>query len=277
MTDGSASLYGADLHLHTIFSDGLYKPAGLVEAAVGRRLRAVAVTDHDAVAGVAPTRDAAEGSGVEIVPGIELGTPLGYNEIHIVGLFIDETRPSLMKALVGIRDERRARVRESVRRLERLGIHVSAEKLIADVAPAAPGRVHLATALVKAGASPSVQAAFDRYIGNGMPAYVRRSYPSQEEAIDIIHQAGGVAVFAHPRLTDQDDEIRRLADVGLDAVEVKHPYHSQAVEERYRRLCALYGLLPSGGSDCHGRGAPLIGQSPLSDEELEALRNAAGR
>ena len=275
MTGAPSRLYGADLHLHTVYSDGLYTPEELARTAAERRLRAVAVTDHDAVGGVGPTREAAAESGVEVVPGIEFGTPHGFREIHILGLFIDPSRPAFREALERIRAQRRRRTVESVRRLGRMGVYVNLEEILEDAAPGSPGRWRLAKALCEAGVVPSVNAAFQRYLGNGMPAYVPRSFPTGGEAIEIIHAAGGLAVMAHPRLTALDDEIPRLAEAGLDGVEVAHPAHPASAEERYRRLCALYGLLPSAGTDCHGRGVCMMGRSRLSDGDFDRLCEAA--
>ncbi|HRU04411.1 MAG TPA: PHP domain-containing protein [Candidatus Brocadiia bacterium] len=268
---------GADLHVHTLHSDGLYTPETLVATAVERLLRAVAVTDHDTVAGVTPCRQAAEGTGLEVVAGVEFGSPHGFNEIHIVGLFVDVENPALRTAVARILEERKGRTLESVRRLGRLGKHVSASQLFESAAPAAPGRAHVARALVESGGAPSLRAAFQRYLANGMPAHVPRSYPTFQQAIEVIHQAGGVAVYAHPQLTNEDRLIPEMVEAGLDAIEVRHPCHPGNVEERYRALCANHGLLPSGGTDCHGHGQGLMGVARISDEELEALRAAALR
>jgi len=269
--------YGADLHLHTIYSDGIYTPESLVRTAIQRRLRAVAVTDHDSVSGVARTCEAAVDTGLEVVPGIELAVPYGDTELHIVGLFLDIDRDSLRRSLVEIRARRRARIVESVRRLGRLGVHVNAENVFANAEPGLPGRVHLAHALVASGAVPSFQAAFQRYLGNGKQAYVERRWPSIEKAVEILHDAGGAAVFAHPLLTDRDRVIPKLVVAGLDAIEVTHPSHSADHRARYREICLKYDLLPCAGSDCHGT-APaggLIGTARLPDEDFFALKRAA--
>jgi len=268
---------GADLHIHSVYSDGLYTPETLVATAVERLLRAVAVTDHDTVAGVAPCRRAAEGTGIEVVAGVEFGSPCGHNEIHILGLFVDIDNPSLQTAVARILEERKARTLESVRRLGRLGKYVSASHLFESAAPAAPGRAHVARALVESGGAPSLRVAFQRYLANGMPAHVPRTYPTFQQAIEVIHEAGGLAVYAHPQLTNEDALIPEMVEAGLDAIEVRHPCHPGNVEERYRALCANHGLLPSGGTDCHGHGQCLMGVARMSDEELESLRAAAAR
>lgn len=270
-------LSGADLHTHTVYSDGRYTPESLVETCLERHLKAVAVTDHDAVEGIAPAMRAAEGTGLEVVAGIELGAPYGSGELHIVGLFIDWEQPGFAQALKKIRQGRRARVVEAVRRLGRLGLYVNLRKLVEEAEPAIPGRVHLARALQESGAVPTTKVAFQRYLGNGMPAHVPRLYPSYEEAIRIIHLAGGVAVYAHPLLSGEDGLIPAMAEAGLDAIEAQHPYHSPSVERRYRNFCERYGLLPGGGSDCHGHGQGTLATSKLSEEEFEALKRAAAR
>lgn len=271
----SHHLQGADLHTHTVHSDGLYSPDTLVHAAVERCLAAVALTDHDSVGGVAEAVRAGEDAGVEVVPGVELAAPLNGNEIHIVGLFIDAECPVLQNALARIRKGRNVRTLESVRRLGRLGLHVNYRKLRESAQPGVPGRGHLARALVENGFVPTPRAAFKRYLGNGMPAHVPKLYPPFDEAIRIIHGAGGLAVFAHPLLSDADEWIPRLAEARLDAMEVRHPYHSASIERRYRKLCERYGLLPSAGSDCHGFAPGTLGTCKLSDEDFLRLKEAA--
>jgi len=267
--------HGADLHLHTIFSDGLYAPEALVATARERLLEWVAVTDHDTVSGVAATRQAARGTGVNVIAGVELGAPGDLAELHIVGLFIDISAPSLVSALDRIRAGRKARMAESVRRLGRLGIHISLAELIESAAPAVPGRAHLARALVRSKAVPTFRAAFQRFIGNGMPAHAPRTFPSVPEAIAIIHAAGGLAVYAHPLLTNRDELIPDFVDAGLDAIEAVHPYHSPSVERRYRRICAGHEILASGGSDCHGHEPGQMGNARLCREDFARLQEAA--
>lgn len=273
MSDG---LSGADLHLHTVYSDGIYTPEAVVRAALGRSLRAIAITDHDSVSGVAPTREAAAGSGLEVVAGIELAVQHEGTELHLVGLFVDRRETALRRHLVELRARRRARVIETIRRLGRVGVHIDTNEVFAAAEPGLPGRVHLAQVLATHRKVSSYQDAFQKYLGNGRPAYVKRSWPSLEEAVEIIHEAGGLAVYAHPLLTSRDGAIPLLVSAGIDGVEVYQPNHPAADRQRYAEICSRHGLLPSGGSDCHGTGpnGGMIGTARLPDEEFDLLVGA---
>jgi hypothetical protein len=281
--------HGADLHLHTVYSDGLYTPETLVAAAREQGLRAIALTDHDSVEGVEPARQAAREAGIEVVAGAEFGVPVfndSGDEIHLIGLFLDLESAALREGLERNRAQRKQRVMEMIAKLNRIGVPIRTEEVLSLAAaacpPQAPGnvmRLHLARALVRAGRARSAQMAFRRWLRPGAPAFVPRRGASASEVISLIHRAGGLAVMAHPGKTLRDDEIPALAEAGLDAVEVYCPDHSASDELRYLQLAARHGLLAAAGSDCHGdhNGRILIGKVRLDEDRLEALRaRAAG-
>jgi predicted metal-dependent phosphoesterase TrpH len=274
--------HGADLHLHTVYSDGAYTPETLVAAAREQGLRALAVTDHDSVDGVAPTRLAARESGLEVIAGAEFGVPAsdGDNEeIHLVGLFLNVESSALQEGLRCNREQRKQRVMEIIVKLNRIGVTVRTDEVLALAAPGNVTRMHLARALVQAGRARSVQAAFKRWLRPGTPAFVPRAGAPVAEVISLIHRAGGLAVMAHPGKTRRDGEIPALVEAGLDALEVYCPDHSASEELRYLQFAAQHGLLAGAGSDCHGdrNGRILIGRVRLDDDRLEALRARAER
>ncbi len=269
----------ADLHAHTLASDGTFTPDELAEEAQWQGLSAVAITDHDAVDGVEACLRRGRELGVEVVPGVELSSHEGNGDIHIIGLFIDPSNGLLLECLAALREEREERVGRIVTKLNGLGVAVD-EADVYDVAGSAPpGRVHVAEALRRRGAVRSLNAAFDRYIGDGGPAYVARKLLTPERAIDVVHEASGVAVFAHPGLTQKDHRIPDLAQHGLDGLEVRCLHHGPSVEARYRALARQHGLLPSGGSDFHGdRNASVsLGAVTVPMACVDALRAAARR
>jgi len=269
----------ADLHAHTIASDGTFTPEELAEEAQWKGLSAVAITDHDAVDGVESCQRRGKALGVEIVPGVELSSHEGNGDIHVIGLFIDPTHGLLMECLAELRQEREERVARIVTKLNGLGVAVD-ERDVYDVAGSAPpGRVHVAEALRRRGAVQSLNAAFDRYIGDNGPAYVARKLLTPERAIDIVHAAGGVAVFAHPGLTQKDHRIPDLAEHGLDGLEVRCLHHGPSLEAQYRSMARRLGLLPSGGSDFHGaRNASVsLGAVAVPMSHVDDLRAAARR
>ncbi len=195
MSDGSV-----DLHCHTTASDGTFAPRELAEEARRRGLLAIAVTDHDSVAGIDEATARGAAIGVEIVPGLELSTDVDNGEVHILGYFIDREDPDLLGLLESQRVSRLERVRKMLDRLSDLGVQLSMDEVrrFSDGGPL--GRPHVAQALIRAGQVGSWDEAFSRYIGRHAPAYVRRSKLSPHDAVRAILAAGGVSVLAHPGL-----------------------------------------------------------------------------
>lgn len=240
-----------DLHSHSTASDGALAPSAVVEEAQRRGLLALALTDHDTVAGLAEAQAAGERLGVRIVPGIELSAVEGEVETHVLGLHLRDVA-TMERRLEGLRDMRRTRAERMVERLNALNVKVSMDMVLANAAGGAIGRPHVARAVVAAGAAADMREAFDRYLGNGRPAYVGKDRLSMVDAIRTIHEAGGIAVLAHPGESATRARLGVLRDAGLDGVEVRHPSHSDEAIGRIGRLTEELGLLPSGGSDWHG-------------------------
>ncbi|MGD1001173.1 MAG: PHP domain-containing protein [Candidatus Brocadiia bacterium] len=272
--------HGADLHLHTVYSDGVYTPETLVAAARERDLLTIALTDHDSVDGVEPTRRAARDTGLGVIAGAEFGVPVsdeGDEEIHLVGLFLDVESAALREGLLRNRAQRKQRVMEMIEKLNRIGVTLRTEDVLNLAAPGNVTRLHLARALVQTGRVRSVRTAFKRWLRPGTPAFVPRSGVPAAEVIALIHRAGGLAIMAHPGKTLRDGEIPALAQAGLDALEAYCPDHSASQELHYLKLAAQYGLLAGAGSDCHGdcNGRILIGKVRLHEDQVEALRARA--
>lgn len=272
----------ADLHLHTNFSDGTYTPEEL--AAHGSRLgfRALALSDHDTVEGCARMAAACDENGIEFIPAAELTAELDGHELHLLSYYVDTANTKLLTELAKFQEVRQNRIREMVTRINTLNVPLRVESVFELANCAAPGRPHVARALVKHGYCYNLDEAFDRFLKKGKPAWVPKFKMSAVEAVDLIHQAGGVAVMAHPALNKCDDLIPALADCGLDGIECYHTKHSAADSERYLKIAEREQLLVTGGSDCHGlsKGKPLIGGVKLPYwrvEELKqrALKNAA--
>lgn len=283
MTAGRPPAHGGriELHAHTHFSDGALSPAELVALAAERGVTALAITDHDSVEGVAPARAAAEalrardasgGAPLEIVAGIEVSSTLEGQDLHVLGYFIDWRSETLAARLARFRDERRARARAILERLASLGAPVPEEEVFASAGPGVVGRPHIAQALLKAGHVPTIDVAFQRYLGTRGSAFVPRPAFPSPEAVRAIRDAGGAAVLAHPasiatRLVEQ------LAANGLSGIEVWHPQHGIATQKRWREVARALDLVASGGSDFHGphRGVGL-GEMPVPVRALADLR-----
>jgi predicted metal-dependent phosphoesterase TrpH len=266
----------ADLHLHTHFSDGTYSPEELAGHAKRVGLAAVALTDHDTVEGCEPMAAACAARGIEFIPASELTAELGHFELHILGYGLDITHPRLLSELARFQAVRQDRIRDMCGRLNRLGIQLAAETVFALASCKAPGRPHVARALVQGGFCSNLDEAFNRYLKKHRPAWVPKAKVHASEAIQLIHEAGGVAVMAHPGLNRTDDFIPDLVAAGLDGIECFHTRHSTVMSERYLLMAEQHGLLVTGGSDCHGmnKGKPLIGTMRVPYEYVARLKAA---
>ena len=266
-----------DLHAHTIFSDGQLSPEELVELALERGVVALGVTDHDTVEALPRALAAGEGR-LRIVPGIEISSVLDGNDLHILGYFVDHESESLRERLRSFREERRNRALGIMARLRELGSPVDEAAVFAAAEPGVVGRPHVAHALVRAGHVPSVEMAFQHFLGPRGSAFVPRPAFHSADAIGCIREAGGAAVLAHPGPMLAISAVERLREAGLDGIEIWHPMHGTAAIRRWREVARRLELIESGGSDFHGthRGAAL-GDMPVPERTVEALLDAARR
>jgi len=246
----------ADLHVHSNASDGTDAPAEVVRRAARAGLDAVALTDHDTVAGHEQARRTLPDS-LTLVPGMELSCQLAGHSLHLLAYLFDPDHPELAAELVRIRDDRVLRARAMVRRLAELGVDVSWDQVAAIAGPAVVGRPHIARAMAASGAIVEPREAFTRdWIADGGRAYVDRYALGPVRAIRLVQAAGGAAVLAHPRASREghvsDTQIAALAAVGLAGVEVFHPDQPDSERASLLALTHDLGLLASGGSDDHG-------------------------
>lgn len=242
-----------DLHAHTTHSDGQRSPEELLTEAAAANISVLAVTDHDTVSGIADAKVAAARVGIRLIPGIELSAELHGREVHVLGHLLDETSPALLELGRSLLDERRERMERMVARARKLKLDITMEQVIANSGGDNLGRPHLALALVNKGYASSVKEAFKRWLADGQPLCVERRTMSAREAIELIHRAKGTASLAHPganRVSQQ--ELKVLAEQGLDAVEANHPEHVPSQVQAFERWAAALGLLITGGSDYHG-------------------------
>ena len=240
-----------DLHAHSTASDGSRLPADVVREAKKAGLAAIALTDHDTIDGIAEAVATGREIGVRVVPGVELSAVEGDIETHILGLHLSETR-EMESRLVALREMRRTRAERMVKRLNELGVRIEFSSVLDQSAGGAIGRPHVARAMIAEGWAVDFRDAFERYLGNGKPAYVGKERLAIVDAIDLIHRAGGLAILAHPAHGGTRDRIAMFAQHGMDGVEVRHPSHSAEDIARLMALVEHFSLVPSGGSDWHG-------------------------
>jgi predicted metal-dependent phosphoesterase TrpH len=214
-------------------------------------LVAIALTDHDTLDGIAAATTTGAELGVRVVPGVELSAVEGEVETHILGLHLSDTR-ALEGRLVALRDMRRNRAERIVQRLNELGVRIDFASVLEQAGGGAIGRPHIARAMIAEGWAVDLRDAFDRYLGNGKPAFVSKDRLAVAEAIELIHQAGGLAILAHPAHGGTRARIEAFVREGIDGVEVRHPSHSADDMSRLAALVEHFSLVPSGGSDWHG-------------------------
>jgi len=237
--------------MHSTASDGSRAPADVVREAKRVGLAAIALTDHDTLDGLVEATAMGVELGVRVVPGVELSAVEGDVETHILGLHLADTR-EVESRLVELREMRRNRAIRIVERLNDLGVRIDFSSVLEQAAGGAIGRPHVARAMIAEGWAVDFRDAFERYLGNGKPAYVMKERLAVADAISLIHRAGGIAVLAHPAQGGTRERVEAFVREGIDGVEVRHPSHSSEDIARLSALVEHFSLVPSGGSDWHG-------------------------
>jgi predicted metal-dependent phosphoesterase TrpH len=264
-----------DLHVHTTWSDGTDSPARVVELAHREGLAAIAITDHDNTEALALAQPAAARLGLELIPGIEMSASADGREVHVLGYGFDAAHPALVQHLATQQARRVVRVHEMVKRLDRVGVHISAEDVLRLAGDGTVGRPHVARALVERGYVASLSEAFDRYLGSKGPGFVPGSPLAPAEVIRVIREASGVPVLAHPVYLECDALIETFVRDGLAGLEVYHSRHTPELVRRYEELAERLQLVKTGGSDYHGEATDegaRLGSVRLPYALVEALR-----
>lgn len=257
------SVGGIDLHIHSNASDGTFSPQEIVRMAVDKKLRAIAITDHDTLAGSRSVLAGPIPDHLHFLTGVEISTaaPAGFQmggSLHILGYGVDPAYAPLEKALAGLQKSREERIPRIIDLLNRTGIAVTLPEVTALVGDGCAGRPHVAQALIRAGAATDVNDAFDRYLAKGQPAYVEKRRLDCRVAIDLIRAAGGIAVLAHPYLVPGGrtesliELLEPLCDMGLTGIEAYYSRHTAADVAFYLDLAGRYDLMVTGGTDFHG-------------------------
>lgn len=266
-----------DLHLHSNNSDGTDTPREVVERAATLGLAAIAITDHDTVAGVEAGMTAARKVNLEFLSGVEISAAYGKTEVHVVGLGVDPANSDLLEALDDQRAERDRRVDKILARLHALGVEIS-RRDVEENAKGPLGRMHVAVAMRDKGYVKTPQEAFDKFLKRPGKAFVPKALPSCRKAIDWIHNAGGVAIIGHPGVGSTVQQILpRLLTLPFDGIEVYHIKHTPGQVTQFTQIALSRDLLISGGSDCHGRaspGGPDMGKVRVPYHHFERIKQA---
>ncbi|WP_128102719.1 PHP domain-containing protein [Paenibacillus sp. DCT19] len=277
-----------DLHTHSQASDGMQSPTANVELAKHKGLAAMALTDHDTVAGVAEALRAGEELGIEVVAGVEISTRAGGKDIHVLGYYVNIEDQTFLERLRNLREAREERNQRIIAKLQELGLAISWQDVIEGLGrPLEPdesiGRPHMADVLVSKGYATDMRDAFDRYLAEGKPGFVSVPRVAPEEACRWIREAGGAAVIAHPGLYENDELVREIIQNSKpDGIEVFHSDHDLAEERKYTDLGQEFGLIQTGGSDYHGVRQGVVfhgdlGSKSVTVDVLQSLQTAARR
>jgi hypothetical protein len=251
-----------DLHIHSVFSDGQCSIEQLVEKAFKKNLRAISITDHDNIGAYPQAQRIGRQLGIEVIPGVEFSSTVYDTDIHILAYGFDIFHPTLNSTLFEIRQSRLHRAHKIIERLNALGIDLRFTTVRSMCGQGSIGRPHIANAMIKEEFVYCFRDAFERYLGIDRPAYVAKKTLPPHQIMDLVHDAGGVTVLAHPGITRIDDKIPELVSFGLDGIETFHPEHSNKDARKYRDLAAAFGLFITGGSDFHLHGCGVTIGSP---------------
>jgi len=275
----------ADLHLHTTYSDGSFTPQELVRTAQQMNLSAISITDHDITDGI--TEGIKEGAkrGIEVVPGVELSAEMkssDEHEMHILGYYINWENLKFQEELKLFRQARERRAFHILDKLRGIGINLNEEKLFKIAGIGSIGRLHFAKLMVEEKIVSHTQEAFEKYLGEGKPAYVPKLRLKPEEAIKMILRIGGIPVLAHPFYGNITKAIvKSLVSKGLMGIEVWHIKHPPSVVETFKSWAKEFGVLMTGGTDCHGKlmdeTPPLIGKLKIDYKYLVDIKIAKSK
>jgi len=240
-----------DLHIHSTYSDGTSSIREIIELAFQKGLRTISITDHDCIDGYPFARDLGTGVGLEVIPGLELSSEIGGVDIHILGYFVDIHNAALGEKLREMKEARFHRAKKIVSNLNGQGIDLRFETVLNIAGEGAIGRPHIAAAMLKEELIYSFREAFEKYIGYDSPAYVEKTTLRPREVFQLILDAGGLPVIAHPGVTGVDERLPEFIGDGLAGIEVYHSEHPAAIRRYYLKYCQKHSLAFTGGSDFH--------------------------
>ncbi|MBM4176685.1 MAG: PHP domain-containing protein [Ignavibacteria bacterium] len=241
----------ADLHSHTIYSDGSLTPLELITRAKNLGIEYLGITDHDSIGAIKEAIEIGNDLGVKIIPGVEVSTEYYHKELHILGYYINIENEALLNYLTNFREERVKRAERMIVKLRQLGFNLTMDDVMEISNGSSIARTHIAEAMVNKNIVSNYFEAFGKFIGNSGPAFEKKIHLSPKDVIELINKASGLSFLAHPNYIP-DKYIQALIKSGLDGIETVHPSHDSAKTDYFRKIASIHYLLESGGSDFHG-------------------------
>jgi len=274
-----------DLHTHTTESDGSFTPEELIAEAKRVGLSAIAITDHDSISGIKKATPLADELGIELIPGVELSTDYNGKEVHVVGLYVNDEDEYFLTKIKEFKENRDSRNAIMVENLQKEGFAITMEELTAENPDCVITRANIARFLYEHGMIPTIQTAFEKYIGDNCKCYVNRFKITPMDGVRLIKKAGGTAILAHPLLYHMSDStlqkmVDEMKEAGLDGIEAIYCTYTPAEERQMKQFAKENGLLISGGSDFHGTTKPKLelgtgyGKLYIPYEVLETIKNS---
>jgi len=271
-----------DLHCHTTASDGIKSPSGLIDFAIEKNVRILAVTDHDTVSGLEEAVNYAVGREIQLIPGIEFSIEYQGGSFHLVGLYIDHEYKPMIEKTLHLQDVRDKRIYRIIEDLEKHGIEIPVEEVLQESTGGAIGRPHVARVLLKHGYANNINEVFKKYLVKGKPGYVKKERIKLDEAVSLIKGAGGLSIIAHPvslnykNIAEFETILKGFIDSGVDGIEAYSSMHKPSEISSFLELAVKYNLIISGGSDYHGDKDEKIGyylpSKPIPYEIYERIR-----
>lgn len=269
----------ADLHIHTHASDGNLTPEELLLKAKSKKLETISITDHDTIKGYLEAKKLAPDLGIELIPGVEFTAIWESREIHILAYNFDDQNRGFLELLHNQRRARKLRMQAIVDVLNKNGLAIDYDEIMAEANMGNVGRPHAASVLIKKGYVGSVAEAFIRYLSAEKIKDIQTEYASLEDVMYVTKQAGGVLSLAHPGPIFSENEVTAIVACGLDGIECIHPSHSFTIQRKFTAMAKSNNLLVTGGSDYHGTGKseydPYFGIVTLGAQFIEAIKRTS--
>lgn len=242
----------ADLHTHTLFSDGKLSPTELVHKAKSKSISLLSITDHDSIEGLNEASTEANKIGIQFINGVEITTDFNGQEAHLLAYSFNSNAAELIEFFYQQKEFRQSRIQVMIEKLNEMGVAIEMNDVLSLSEKGTVGRPHIAKALIQKGFVKHSREAFYKYIGNKSPAYVKTEHPDYKEVIKLIHRAKGKAILAHPAKSYSEKELNEWIYHGIDGFEMIHPRHPYQLQQKFENLSNQFGLLKTGGSDFHG-------------------------